>query len=48
MKPHYDNVRAGEGSEWPDSEDTQLMMCKPQVPGFRAFNGAPVQTELSV
>ena len=34
MKPHYDNVRASEGGEWPDFEDTQLMMCEPQVPGF--------------
>ncbi|KAK3167025.1 hypothetical protein OEA41_010150 [Lepraria neglecta] len=34
MKPHYDNVRASEGGEWPDFKDTQLIMYKPQVPGF--------------
>ena len=31
MKPHYDNVRASEGA---DFKDTQLIMYKPQVPGF--------------
>lgn len=34
IKPYYVNVRANEDGEWPDFENTQLMMCEPQVLGF--------------